>query len=90
MTNDNKKAVALKYEKEQGVGVPRIIAVGKGGIADKIIEIAKKEKVPLVVDTEVVEKLVQLPVGVDIPLELYEAVAGILVFIYKLDREARA
>ena len=82
----DKKAVALKYD-EKTNDAPRLIAVGEGHLAEKIIEIAKKENVPLVENTEVVSKLVHLPVGVEIPQELYEAVARILIFVYKLDEE---
>jgi len=82
----DKKAVALKYD-EKTNDAPRLIAVGQGYLAEKIIEVAKKENVPLVENTEVVSKLVHLPVGVEIPQELYEAVARILIFIYKLDQE---
>lgn len=85
-----KKAAALKYKGGQEKGAPRLIAVGNGYVAEKIIEVAQKENIPLVEDVEVVSKLVQLPVGAEIPPELYEAVAGILVFIYKLDRESRS
>jgi flagellar biosynthesis protein len=83
-----KKAAALKYDLEQKEGVPRLIAVGDGYVAEKIIEVAKKEKIPLVEDVEVVNKLVPLPVGAEIPENLYEAVARILIFIYKLEQEA--
>ncbi|MDD2211587.1 MAG: EscU/YscU/HrcU family type III secretion system export apparatus switch protein [Clostridia bacterium] len=84
-----KKAAALKYDLEQEEGVPRLIAVGDGYVAEKIIEVAKKERIPLVEDVEVVSKLVCLPVGAEIPEELYEAIARILIFIYKLERESR-
>jgi len=82
----DKKAVALKYDDKKDCA-PRLIAVGEGYLAEKIIELAKKENIPLVKNTEVVSKLVHLPVGVEIPTELYEAVARILIFIYKLDQE---
>jgi flagellar biosynthesis protein len=81
-----KKAVALKYDENRD-DAPRIIAVGEGYLAEKIIEIAEKENIPLVENTEVVSKLVHLPVGVEIPQELYEAVARIIIFIYKLEQE---
>lgn len=83
----DKKAAALQYDLEQKEGAPRLIAVGEGHLAEKIIQRAKEEHIPLVEDKEIVSKLVQLPVGVEIPRELYEAVAGILVYIYKLDKE---
>jgi flagellar biosynthesis protein len=86
---NKKKAAALQYDSVQKEGAPRLIAVGEGYLAEKIIELAQKGNIPLVEDTEIVNKLVQLPVGVEIPRELYEAVARILIYIYKLDRESR-
>lgn len=82
-----KKAVALKYDFDNKEDVPCLIAVGEGYLADKIIEVAQRENIPLIENKEVVSKLISLPVGVEIPQELYEAVAKILVFIYKLERD---
>lgn len=84
-----KKAVALQYEQNQTVGAPRLIAVGEGYLAEKIIEIAQREKVPIVENYEVVSKLVSFPLGAEIPEEIYQAVAQILVFLYQLERERR-
>ncbi len=83
----DKKAVAIQYDQEQTEGAPRLVAVGEGYLAEKIIEIAQQEKVPIVENCEVVSKLVHFPVGAEIPEELYQAVAQILVYLYKLDQE---
>lgn len=85
--NAGKKAVAIQYAKEQTEGAPRLVAVGEGYIAEKIIEIARRKKVPIVENGEVVSKLVRFPVGAEIPVELYQAVAQILVYLYKLEQE---
>ena len=82
---DRKQAVALKYGEE--ITVPKVVAIGQGHIAEKIIEAAEAHDVPIVEDTEVVSKLVQLPLGSEIPEEMYEAVAGILAFLYRMDGE---
>ncbi len=84
-----KKAVALQYELEQQEGAPRLIAVGEGYLAEKIIELAQTEEIPIVENHELVSKLVHFPVGVEIPQELYEAVAKILVYLYKLEQERK-
>jgi len=81
------KAAALKYDLAKDNEAPRLIAVGEGYLADKIIEVAKQENIPLVKNIEVVNKLIHLPVGQEIPPELYEAIARIIIFIYKLDQE---
>jgi flagellar biosynthesis protein len=83
----SKKAVALSYEKEQQTGAPKIVAVGEGYIAEKIMLLAKESNVPIVEDFELVGKLVKYPIGTDIPPELFEAVAKILAFIYRIEEE---
>lgn len=82
---ERKKAVAIQYNEE--VTVPKVVAVGQGLVAEKIIEAAKAYDVPIVEDKEVVAKLVRLPLGEEIPPEMYEAVAKILAFLYKMDYE---
>lgn len=84
-----KKAVALRYEKEQAQKAPKVVAVGEGLIADTIIRLAKKNDVPLYEDVEVVAKLVRVPLDTEIPSELYEAVAEILAFLYKLEEKSK-
>jgi len=79
-----KKAVALKYEKTYKA--PLIIAKGRGIVADKIIETAEKEKIPITKDVYVVEELMKREIGEEIPEELYRAVAGILAYIYSIDK----
>ena len=81
-----KKAVALHYQQEQS-GAPRIVAVGEGHLAQKILELAKEHEVPIMEDMILVGKLAKFPVGVEIPPELFEAVAKVLAFIYRLEKE---
>jgi flagellar biosynthesis protein len=85
MENDRKKAVALKYEpaKDQA---PRITAKGAGRVAEKIIEVAQKEGIPMREDPDLVGALIQLDFDEEIPPELYVAVAEILAFAYRLNR----
>lgn len=82
-----RQAVALEYQKEQQEGAPRLVAVGEGFIAEKIIELAREYGVPVVENREIVGKLIRFPPGTEVPPALYEAVARILAFIYTLDRE---
>jgi flagellar biosynthesis protein len=76
------KAAALRYEKGKD-NAPKVIAKGQRKIAEKIIEIAKKENIPIKEDEELVEILSSLDINEEIPPQLYEAVAKILAFIYK-------
>lgn len=79
-----KTAVALSYEK--GEEAPRILASGKGYLAEKIIEEAKKSEVPFHEDAKLADTLSHLEIGDYIPPELYEVVAEILVFVDRMDR----
>ena len=79
-----KKAVALSYEPEERA--PKIVATGKGALADKIIETAKESKVPVHEDERLTETLSKLDIGDFIPPELYEVVAEILVFVDDCER----
>ena len=80
-----KKAVALKYEQARD-NAPRITAKGTGLIAERIIEIAQKEGIPMTEDPDLVGVLIQLELQEEIPPELYRAVAEILAFAYRLNR----
>ncbi len=66
---------------------PRISAIGKGKVAEKIIEKAKEHDVPIVEDPTLVELLSELDINETIPEELYEAVAEVFAFIYRLDQQ---
>ncbi len=80
-----KTAVAIAYE--PGEEAPKILATGKGLIAERIIEKAKKEEdVPFYKDSKLAATLSKLEIGGYDPPELYEVVAEILVFVDKMDR----
>ena len=80
----NKTAVAIAYE--PGDVAPKILATGKGAVAEKIIETAKENKVPFYQDHKLAETLSKLEIGDAIPPELYDVVAEILVFVDDMDR----
>jgi len=79
-----KKAVAIKYDLKDIA--PKVVAKGKGYVAEKIIEKAKQEDIPVYEDQNVAEKLFNLELQEYIPEDLYEVVAQILVFIGYLDK----
>ena len=79
------KAVALKYDREKD-SAPRVIARGRGEIAEKIIEIAGAHNLPLYEDKNLVQILEALELETEIPPELYRAVAEVLAFIYRLNK----
>lgn len=79
-----KTAVALAYT--PGETAPKIIATGKGYIAERIIEKAKEENIPFYRDEKLAKTLSKLEIGEMIPPELYEVVAEILVFVDDMER----
>ena len=79
-----KTAVALAYE--VGDVAPKILATGKGELAERIIEKGKAENVPLYKDNKLANTLSKLEIGDTIPPELYDVVAEILVFVDDMDR----
>ena len=87
MKHSLKKAAALRYNRETSQA-PKMTALGKGFIAEDIIERAKQHDVPILEDPTLVELLAQLNVNETIPEELYEAVAEVFAFIYRLDQQA--
>ena len=80
-----KTAVALKYDTESGEA-PYVVAAGKGALADKIIAESVKNDIPQYEDEKLVKSLSKLEIGENIPPELYEVVAQVLLFVDKMDR----
>lgn len=81
-----KEAVAITYN--PGVNdAPRIVAKGKGKIAENILAKAEEFNVPVQEDASLVELLGQLDINQSIPEELYQAVAEVFAYIYKIDKE---
>ncbi len=85
MADSRRSAVALKYDRNHQAA-PKVLAKGKGGVADRILALAIEKGIPLYRDPELLEVLGQLDVGSDIQPELYQAVAEVLIFIYKMNK----
>jgi flagellar biosynthetic protein FlhB len=83
ITNPTHIAVALLYKKDV-TSAPKVVAKGKGYIAETIREIARKNGVPLVEDKPLARSLFKVNIDASIPADLYRAVAKILAYIYKL------
>ena len=79
-----KQAIALEYDGEDEA--PRVIATGKGVLAERIIERAREADVPVHWDDKLADTLSRLQIGDMIPPELYEVVAEILVFVDAMDK----
>lgn len=83
ITNPTHIAVALKYQKD-AMAAPVLVAKGAGFVAEKIKEIAKKHRIPIVEDKPLARTIFKLQLDSFIPPELYRAVAKILAYIYNL------
>lgn len=81
------EAIALSYDPTSKSSAPKVVAKGKGVIAENILEKAKEHNVPIQEDASLVEILSQIQINETIPEELYQAVAEVFAFVYRVDRE---
>ena len=81
----NKRAVALKYDGDDIA--PVVIATGMGNMAEKIVETAIENNVPIFEDNSLATLLSRLELGEEIPEELYKAVVDIDVYFLKFSLE---
>ena len=81
-----KTAAALKYAPPSDQA-PQLIAKGQGVVADALIRKAQEAGIPIREDRDLVQLLLQLDLGEEIPEELYKVVAEILAFIYQIHKE---
>jgi len=85
-TKNLNKAVALIYDGKEALA-PRVVASGKGLVAEKIIATAREAGVFIKEDPNLVEILAKIPLGNEIPLELYQTVADVLAFVYQVNNK---
>ena len=83
-----KKAVALKYRKEKD-RAPRVVAKGRGSLAEKITAIAQQYEIPIHRDSALAASLYSLNLGEYIPEEFYQVVAAILAWVYLVDKKVK-
>lgn len=79
-----KQAVALEYDPNDAA--PKVVATGRGRLAERIIEQANDANVPVHKDDKLADTLSKLDIGEFIPPELYEVVAEILVFVDQMEK----
>lgn len=82
----DKSAVALRYDHEAGTA-PTLVAKGRGLIAEQIIALAQEHQVHIHQSPELLEVLIRLELGEEIPEALYKAIAEVIAFAYNLKRE---
>ncbi len=81
--SSQEKAVALKYGVSKGV--PVIVASGMGHLAEKIVEVASENGVPVYEDNSLATILAQMELGTEIPQELYQAIVEIYIYFLEFD-----
>lgn len=84
----DKVVAALGYQTSSDVA-PKLLAKGKGYVAERILEIATDQDLPVYKDERLAQQLQNLSLGETIPPELYEVVAEVLVFIANVDHKAK-
>ncbi len=80
-----RKAVALRYQMDRDEA-PRLVAKGERLVAGRILEIARESGIHIQEDPELVALLSKLDVQAEVPPELYQAVAEVLSFVYRLNK----
>lgn len=81
-----KVAVALGYDKLKD-DAPRVVASGRGAVADALVRLAGEHDVPVHKDHPLANALVKLELGSTVPPELYAAVAEVLAFLWRLEQQ---
>lgn len=81
-------AVALDYKQPGGVRTPRVAASGRGAVAEQILAIAFAKGVPVREDADLVEILSTVDVDSEVPIDALAAVAEILSYLYRHNRQA--
>jgi flagellar biosynthetic protein FlhB len=89
LVNPTEYAVALRYRKDEG-RAPKVVAKGRGPVAERIREIARKAGIPIVAQPPLARALHKVVrEGTEIPGSLFHAVAEVLAYVYRL-RKRRA
>ncbi|MBL8858658.1 MAG: flagellar biosynthesis protein FlhB [Planctomycetes bacterium] len=92
ITNPTHFAVALRYDREAGEAgarAPIVVAKGMDAVAQRIKEVAREAGVPLHEDVPLARALhAQVEIGQEIPEQLFQAVAGVLAYVYRLQQGA--
>jgi flagellar biosynthesis protein len=78
-------AAVLRYEDSQKA-VPSVIAQGSGKMAQKIMEMAKKNQIDIQEDESLISTLLNVDLGESIPPQLYAVMAEVLILLEELDR----
>jgi flagellar biosynthetic protein FlhB len=89
VTNPTHYAVALAYERGSKAA-PRIVAKGADEVAEKIREVARENRVPVVANPPLARALFRLEIDTEIPQEHFKAVAEIIAYVWRMRTKARS
>jgi flagellar biosynthetic protein FlhB len=89
VTNPTHYAVALAYERGQ-VAAPRLVAKGVDSMAERIRDLAREHGVPVVANAPLARALYPLDLGKEIPVEHFQAVAGIIAYVWRMQARMAA
>lgn len=81
-----KKVAALRYDQARD-HAPKVVAKGRGKVAEHILALAREHDVPIVEDANLAQMLETLDLNTQIPQDLYQAVAEVLVFVYRMNHK---
>lgn len=85
--HESRQAAVLRYQPKND-HAPRLVAKGRGYLAEKILELARRYNIPVRHDKNLLQVLSRLDLNEEIPPEVYKAVAEILAFIYRVSIRA--
>jgi flagellar biosynthesis protein len=85
--NPQQEAVAIRYDRDRE-NAPRVVAKGKGYVAEQLLAIARRHAVPVYQNQTVTQLLMAVELDREIPPELYQAVANVLAYVYRMDGRA--
>ena len=88
LVNPTHIAIALRYRRDEG-RAPRVIAKGKGALAEYMRDLARENAIPIVQDIPLARLLYRkVKVGREVPAGTYKAVAAVLAFVYRITGRA--
>lgn len=90
LSNNVKQATALKYQLDKENSAPVVVASGMGVVAQKIVDVAVENNVPIFEDDSLSALLSQLSVGREIPTELFQAIVDIYVYFLNFTLDSSA
>ena len=84
VTNPTHLAMAIRYD-SGSMGAPRVVAKGAGHVAERIKQLASDHHIPVIENKKLAQNLYKLvKLGEEVPIQLYQAVAELLAYVYKL------